>query len=151
MKKTLLKTALILLLVNILFLNKASSQQYMHINKKDGTVIEIAIADIQKLTFDLTVAIQQYPEIAQKLIKIKTSPNPSTNYFMLDYSVKEAGEVLIEIFSLQGVLVSSISEGYISPGENQRRIDIQNLKTGTYLCRVRQNNEFVTQKIIVKK
>jgi len=125
-------------------------QQFMRINQSDGTVLEIAIADIQKLTFDLTTGIQQHPELVKQLLKLKAFPNPAKDYVMLDYSLHEKGNVVIEIYNMQGLLIERINQGLQPPGDYNYRINTQHLAAGTYICRVQQNNESVTQKIIVK-
>ena len=147
------KTQSLLILLTVLaflVINPARAQQYMHINQSDGSVLEIAVADIQKLTFDLTTAIQQHPELVKQLLKLKAFPNPAKEYVMLDYSLHEKGNVNIEIFNMHGLLIERISQGLHHPGDYNFRINIQHLASGTYICRVWQNNESVTQKIIVK-
>lgn len=134
----------------LLVINPLRAQQYMRINQSDGTVLEIAIADIQKLTFDLTTGIQQHPELVKQLLKLKVFPNPAKNYVVLDYSLHEKGNVDIEIYTMQGLLVEKINQGIQTSGVYEYRIKTNHLAVGTYVCRVQQNNQSVTQKIIVK-
>jgi hypothetical protein len=145
------KSLLILLpVLAFLVINPTRAQQYMRINQSDGTVLEIAITDIQKLTFDLTTGIQQHPELVKQLLKLKVFPNPAKEFVMLDYSLHEKGNVVIEIYNMQGLLIERINQGLQPPGDYNYRINTQHLAAGTYICRVQQNNESVTQKIIVK-
>ena len=53
MKKALLFLCLTAVF-SLLFLPRGSTQENMRVNLKDGSVIEMAIDDIRKLTFDLT-------------------------------------------------------------------------------------------------
>jgi hypothetical protein len=150
MRKNPQKLLIVLPVLAFLVINPARAQQYMRINQSDGTLLEIAIADIQKLTFDLTTGIQQHPELVKQLLRFKAFPNPAKEYVMLDYSLHEKGNVNIEIYNMQGLLIERINQGLQHPGGYNFRINTQHLAAGTYICRVQQNNESVTQKIIVK-
>jgi hypothetical protein len=147
------KTQSLLILLSVLaflVINPVRAQQYMRINQSDGTVLEIAINEIQKLTFDITTGIQKHPEIVKQLLKLKVFPNPAKEYVMLDYSLHEKGHVMVKIYSLQGLLVERINQGLQPPGVYEYRINTNHLAAGTYICRVQQNNQSVTQKMIVK-
>jgi hypothetical protein len=91
-----------------LAIKPASAQQCMRINQSDGTVLEIVVADIQKLTFDLATAIQQHPELVKQLLKLKVFPNPAKEFVLLDYSLQEKGDVMIEIYKMQGLLSAAL-------------------------------------------
>lgn len=144
--------SLLIMLCALAFLviNPARAQQYMRINQTDGTVVEIAIADIQKLTFDLTTAIEQYPEVAKQLLKLKVYPNPSREKVVLDYSLQHKGIVTIEIFNLNGLLLKKMNQGFQQSGDHKHLLSTHHLPSGTYLCRIQQNNQFVIEKMIVK-
>ena len=133
-----------------LVINPARAQHYMRLNQSDGTVLEIAIADIQKLTFDFTTGIQQHPELVKQLLKLKAFPNPAKEHVMLDYSLHEKGHVMVEIYNMQGLMIERVNQGLQHPGDYNYRINTQKLAAGTYICRVQQNKQSVTQKIIVK-
>jgi hypothetical protein len=133
-----------------LVMTPVRAQHYMRINQADGTVMEIAIADIQKLTFDITTAIEQHPELVNQLLRLKAFPDPATVYVMLDYTLPEKGIVNIVIYSLQGLLIERIQVGLQQPGNYNYRVNTLHLASGTYICRVQQNNGSVTQKVIVK-
>ncbi len=150
MRKRLQSLLVLFSVLAFLVINPAKAQQYMRINQSDGTVFEVAIADIQKLTFDLTTGIQQYPELVKQLLKLKVFPNPGKEHVVLDYSLQEKGNVNIEIYSMQGLLVERIKQGLQYSGDYNYRINTNHLAAGTYICRVQQNNESVTQKIIIK-
>jgi len=150
MRKTPNPLLILLPVLAFLVINPARAQQYLRINQSDGTVIEIAIANIQKLTFDFPTAVQKHPELVKQLLKLKAFPNPAKEYVMLDYSLHEQGIVNIEIYNMQGLLIERINQGLQQAGDYNYRITTQHLAAGTYVCRVQQNNESVTQKIVVK-
>ncbi len=122
----------------------------MRINLNDGTSIEIAITDIQKLTFDLSTAIEQHPEIVKQLLKLKVYPNPAKDQVVIDYSVEKKGEVIIEIFNISGLQLQTTNLGFLNPGNYSHIMNLRHLSAGTYVCRIHQNNQYVTKKNIVK-
>lgn len=127
------------------------AQQFMRVNLNDGTVIEVAIADIQKLTFDLTTGIQNNPEVVKQLLKLNVYPNPARDQVSVDYSLVEKGRVMIDIFTMNGLLLESINRGFQLAGDYNFRLNTNQLASGTYILKVQQNKAFVTQKIIVKQ
>ena len=150
MKKTLLLLCL-MVSFNLLFLPRASTQEYMRVNLKDGSVIEIAIDDIRKLTFDLTTDMAKPTEWVQQFLKIKAYPNPARDYLNIDYTLAAKGEVLLEVYSIGGNQLLSRTFGQQQAGEYQYRWNTMNMPAGMYICRIRQNSEVVSEKIIVKK
>lgn len=136
---------------NLLFLPRASTQEYMRVNLKDGSVIEIAINDIRKLTFDLTTDLAKPTEWVQQFLKIKAYPNPARDYLNLDYTLAAKGEVVLEVYSIGGNQLLSRTFGQQQAGEYQYRWNTMNVPAGMYICRIRQNNEIVSEKVIVKK
>ena len=136
---------------NLLFLPRGSTQENMRVNLKDGSVIEIAIDDIRKLTFDLTTDVEQHGELIQQLLKIKAYPNPARDFVNLDYSLAIKGIVFLEVYNIGGNLLISTNFGEQQPGEYQYRWNTTDVPAGLYICRIRQNNEIVSEKIIIKK
>jgi hypothetical protein len=144
------KSLLILLpLLAFLAINPSRAQQYMRISQSDGTVIEIAIADIQKLTFDnLLSATLQHP-VVQQLLKMKLYPNPAKDYVNIDYTITEPGVVKLEIYSLDGNLVFCSTLGNRHKGNFSWRWQTNSVPSGTYICKIMQNQETITEKVVV--
>ena len=127
------------------------AQEFMQINLSNGSVMEIPIADIQKLTFDLSTGIQPNSQVLTQLLKFKAYPNPAKDYLNLDYTLVNEGEVLLEVLNIGGERVFSKTLGQQQPGDYQHRWQTQNVPSGTYICRIQQNKEIVSEKIIIKK
>lgn len=145
------KTSILLLfIITLTLFSEIRAQSKMRINLNDGSTLEFFLDDIQKLTFDLVTAIENHPNIAKQLLIIKTFPNPAKDQVVLEYSLTGETEVIIEIFSIHGVLVERKNIGKRHQGDHQHTLNTQQLVSGTYICRVWQNNEVVTTKIIVK-
>ena len=136
---------------NLLLLPRASTQENMRVNLKDGSVIEIAIDDIRKLTFDLSTSVEQQGALVQQLLKIKAYPNPARDHINLDYTLAVKGDVFLEVYTIGGNLRLSKSFGEQQSGEYQYRWNTTDVPSGLYICRIRQNSEIVSEKVIVKK
>jgi hypothetical protein len=122
----------------------------MRINQSDGTVLEIAIADIQKLTFDNLVSVPLQNQIVQQLLKMKLYPNPAREFVNIAYTLPANGLVTLEIFTLSGNLLKTSERGIQSAGEYNYRWQTAGMTAGTYLCIIKQNHEIVIEKVIIK-
>ena len=135
----------------LLCLQPISAQESMRINLSNGTTTVIPLADIQKLTFDLSTGIDLNNEVIKQLLRLKAYPNPATDFINLDYTLVNEGEVLLEILTIGGKSVESIATGMKQAGDYTYRWQTLNVPSGTYICRIQQNKEIVSEKIIIKK
>lgn len=133
-----------------LVINSARSQEYMRINKSDGTVMEITISDIRKITFDNLTAVPFQHPIMQQLLKMKLYPNPAKEYVNIDYTLAGTGVVQIDIYSLAGKIISSYTPGYLHKGNYTHRWQTKGIPTGTYICKISQNQIIIAEKVIIK-
>jgi len=150
MKKLLITSGMMIFLC-LFVVHGTSAQQSLRVNLSDGTVIEIALEDIQKLTFDLTTNVEQYTKVINQLIKLKAYPNPARETVNLDYTLSSKGNVLLEIFNITGYRILNKSLGIQQEGEYKYIWNITEVPSGTYICRIRQNDQMISEKIIVKK
>jgi len=127
------------------------AQEVMRVNMKDGTVMEFAIDDIRKLTFDNSSGLFQYSETVGQLLTMKAFPNPASDRVNIAYSLSSAGEVTVEIFNMNGLRLESFDRGYQETGEYLYQWHLPEIPSGIYICRIRQGKEIVSEKIIVKK
>lgn len=151
MKKKSMKWLIMLTVIAFMAFPALKAQENLRINLDDGTVIEIPLNEIAKLTFDLTTDLDQRPELLKQLLKLKAYPNPAKDFVTFDYSLPEQGKVLIEIFNISGIRQQSLDLGLQQEGDYQYRWNTLHLSSGTYICRIQQNNQIVSEKIIVKK
>jgi len=143
---------LILLALPLFFLiiHQLNAQDYMRVNLKNGTVMEFDIASIQKLTFDLLTNDLEHRNTMNQLLKMKLYPNPVKEFVYVDYHLPVNGSVLLNIFTIEGKIVNSIELGDKKAGNQNYRLMTTNMKAGSYICVIRQNNDFVSKIIIVK-
>jgi hypothetical protein len=135
------------------FLPHVMAQQYMQIKKKDGSVTQILLSDICKLTFSdfATTLPEQKAKVMQAIVKLKSYPNPASTYIIIDYELTLPGIVMLEIYSITGMLIYSASLDNQGIGKYSYRWNTDNIKSGIYIFKIRQNNKIVNEKVIVSK
>ena len=138
-------------LIIILSPNISLAQKVMHIHYNDGTVVEIPVSELVKVTFSEPLLAPTDYGVLNDILTMDLFPNPASYYVNIDYSLHEQGEVVLEIFSSGGTLVKSLSRGYQPPGEYTFRWQISDLAQGTYICTVRLNNTLISRKVIVNR
>ena len=70
---------------------------------------------------------------------VRISPNPSTEYILLEMLSPEYTELEIAIFGLNGKQISE-NRHFISDGQNSIRIDISQIVPGIYYLRIKEKN-----------
>jgi len=127
------------------------AQNSLKVNKSDGSSVNIPLKDIRKITFkDINTSVPDYAAI-QSLIKMKIYPNPMTEFVNIEYSLNSKGSVKIEIFDISGKSLFSEVIGNKLEGNYIYKLDTNELLAGIYLCKISQNKEIETQKIVVNK
>ncbi len=126
-------------------------QETMRVNMKNGTVMEFEITDISKLTFEDITDLCRYRETVEQLMKMKAFPNPARDQVNIEYTLPVAGEVVVEVFNINGLRMVAHDRGRQEPGEYNLPLSLPDFPAGVYICRIRQNNQTVSEKIIIKK
>lgn len=81
-------------------------------------------------------------------IALRVSPNPTNETVTVQYALDEASDVNIELYDLQGKLVKTLLNAQ-RQAENQYEVfDIQDLVSGTYICRIQTAKGNANVKII---
>lgn len=93
-------------------------------------------------TFDYNPTTQ----IAEnKIDKLEIYPNPTAGIVNIGFPVKENAHVEIDIFNVSNVLVRSFQ---LKLSNNNGRINISDLKSGTYIIKLKSFDAFASGKII---
>jgi hypothetical protein len=94
-----------------------SSAQVMVIHQKGQPDVRIPIADIAKLTFDLSGTTGNIQPMALKKIKTVVAniyPNPFAT--KIEYSIAKLALVRIRVFNLQGKIMRTVSNSMMGIG-----------------------------------
>ena len=80
--------------------------------------------------------------------KLKTYPNPTTDNTTLTFNLAETSNVTVNVYSITGVMVKSISQKNMSAGAQTLTIDGDDLPRGTYIVKFNAGKQNETVKFI---
>lgn len=83
--------------------------------------------------------------------RIKLYPNPISTYTTVSFDLADKSDVTIEVRDIQGRLVKSIIKPGLNSGEHDIRVDLSQLRSGTYIMFVDGGTWGETSKFIVNK
>jgi len=86
----------------------------------------------------------------EEAITMSVYPNPVTDITTIRYQMPDAGYRMMELFTISGMKVMSFASEYISQGEHELAIDVNDLPTGVYFIRLQSGNHAVVQKLIIR-
>lgn len=66
-------------------------------------------------------------------------PNPASDYILVEYDSKVAGNVSIDVFDLNGKQVLTLMDGSINVGKFSKKFDVKSLAEGQYLLKFNVN------------
>ncbi len=103
------------------------------------------------LDFNPTTSLKE--NIAD-LFSVRNSPNPFTDETRIEYSVKNEGQVSIDIFNVNGQLVKRLTNEKILPGDYSVVWDATNssgnkVKSGFYFYKINSGDKSQTEKMIL--
>jgi hypothetical protein len=87
------------------------------------------------------------PEL--NISSVGTYPNPASDLLNIVFDQKNADEVIIEVYNISGVVISSQSI-YGNGGLNTLRLDVGNYASGLYMVNVSSQGGSVLSKVLVK-
>lgn len=141
----------------VIILNSIRSLSFsggnMVFNKEDRTTESFPIQTINNFRVEQNLVITkasfaQENDLAGQMLDPTVYPNPMGDVVNVNFKLKNEGWVDVELISLNGaVLVSQRLEA--NAGENKASFSLgSNQPSGTYLLRVRTENELKTLKLI---
>ncbi len=86
-------------------------------------------------------------DIATTDFNVKVFPNPASNNVTIGFTLENAGEVMLEVFSSSGQLIKR-EQLERQQGDLVYSMDFSGLANGVYMLRVATGNNWVTKKII---
>ena len=117
------------------------------------------ISETIKFSEDMIIGngLNPYPlhstmnELTEELSVGSAYPNPFNPVTNIEYSIKEAGNIAIEIFDVMGRHVETLHNGYQSLGSHSITWDASNKSSGIYYIQVVSNQNIKTQKVVLLK
>ncbi|MDA9986566.1 T9SS type A sorting domain-containing protein [Crocinitomicaceae bacterium] len=146
--------------------------QTIDFNYTDGTTSSYNLNDIRKITFDVdvmnlhlwdgtiyswdvnTVGQYEYNEgtvgVLEELNELQLTifPNPAEDLLNLNFHNTNQGKMIMELYDIAGNMVLRRDFIELGSGLNQQSIDVSEIKSGIYNCRLIFENSSITRKII---
>jgi hypothetical protein len=83
-------------------------------------------------------------------VSLKVYPNPAYGTTTLDYNLTQASNVMLQVYDMNGRLVSSLDKGRQAEGNHSLQMNVENMRKGIYVIRVITNTATNTAKLIVR-
>ena len=128
-------------------------------NLRDGTKVQYAIDEIQKIDFSGITNIEDAKKIEHVIKSFKllqNYPNPFNPGTTIEYQIPAEGDVQINIFSITGQLVRTFKNAHAAQGAYAITWDGKNdtgqsVASGLYIYRVSYANSVISKKMLFVK
>ncbi len=91
------------------------------------------------------------PHTTVQPLTLQVYGNPAKDHALLRYGIRQAGQVRIGLYDLQGRLVRSVVDKFDYPIMTNVDVDVHALPGGVYFLRMDANGAHVSQKVTVEK
>lgn len=109
-----------------------------------GTFTDIPVV---RMNFDPTLSIENNTEAVSG---VTVFPNPATDKVNIDFNLKNASDVAVEVTDITGKVVETLSLTNASVGANTAELNVSNYATGIYSVVVKSNDGSVTKKLVIR-
>ncbi len=109
-----------------------------------GTFTAIPVV---RMNFDPTLSIEDNTEAVSG---VTVFPNPATDKVNVEFNLKNASDVSVEVTDITGKVVETLSLTNASVGANTAELNVSNYATGMYSVVVKSNDASVTKKLVIK-
>lgn len=134
------------------FIDKAT--QEITFSKPQGTISQVIFDPENKILKDVTenkvTATVTGNETQETLVEWNVFPNPADNQVVVNFSLAKEAEVTVEIFDKLGKKLKSEAVENLIFGNYSKQILLSEFSSGTFLVRLRINDQYFGKTLIVK-
>lgn len=102
-------------------------------------------------TTDPTVNVQTINQMPQDYFLSQNYPNPFNPSTMINFGIKEEGNVSIKIYNILGSEIAEVVNDYFTPGTYSYSFDASELSSGIYFYRLNAGTYTEVKKMILEK
>lgn len=132
-----------------------SSSGRVDVLNLDGSVRRTFTAGIGpsyfQFIFDGPLTSVESEEMASNIMLEQNYPNPFNPTTQIGFSLDEATNVRLEVFSINGQRVVSLANGMFSAGSHQVQFDGIGMASGIYIYRLVTDRQILTRKMLLVK
>ena len=135
---------------NIDDVRKITFDSGMNVHPHTGTITNYVIDDVRKITFDNSVVTSN--GITDDISSyFRSYPNPASDHVNIEYSLTDESEVLLEVYNINGTLVSYFDLGKSSAGQHHFKwTNEQRLSTGIYILKLKTEEFIKTNRLVIQ-
>jgi hypothetical protein len=132
----------------------------MFVEKMNGTIRGYSLSFISEILFSGTPTNIKEKELEQTILSsfllYQNYPNPFNPTTSIQYTIPSSGEVLVNIFNIQGRLIRTLFQSFQNAGNHSIVWDSRNndgnlVSSGTYFCQVSFKNNSLVKKLLLVK
>lgn len=124
-----------------------NSKLIINTNAEASPRIEIPI----ELTISGIVSTEEEEGIPSEISLDQNYPNPFNPSTKISYSIPTSGEILLEVFNIQGQKVATLYDGNQQAGKHEALFDARSLSSGVYIYRLQTgSSSLVKQMVLIK-
>lgn len=109
----------------------------------ESSVIGIAIVRV------IRTSVERVGDMPKEFTLSQNYPNPFNPETIIEYSVKEACYVRLEVYNIMGRSVATLVNSFQQPGVYRASFDAAGLSTGVYFYRIRMNDFVAVKKMVL--
>jgi hypothetical protein len=127
------------------------------ITEKNGGTVTYQIPDIERIQFTQPPVTAISPTGNPGSFTLyQNFPNPFNPSTTIHYVISQSGWVELQIFNIEGQLVRHLNSVYRDPGHYEfewtgTNTYNQSVPSGIYFCRIRQNQQTMTIKMVLNR
>ncbi len=114
----------------------------------ESPAFEVWVALPDGMTFPLPL-VTSTNELERIVEEYTLAPNPAYNETTLTFGLKEAEDLTLSVFGLNGQVYQNIDLGRMPKGLHTQRVDLTNLPAGQYVIGLVSNKGIVARKLII--
>ncbi len=127
--------------------NNPTDKQYTKDLYSNGTGIDLVSIPESLVKHENNIMDVSSPVVTENF---SIYPNPCTSATSVSYQLKKNSSVSVFLVAMNGKVVKNIRQGQLYAGNYNDKIDIQNLKTGMYICVLKTSDGIKTAKLEVR-
>lgn len=89
--------------------------------------------------------------VASEQVMIRAYPNPFNNQSAIEYSLENAGNVILSVYDVQGRIVVNLADGWRPAGDYRVTFEGKDLPSGVYFVKLQTRMETRMQKMVMVK
>lgn len=101
-------------------------------------------------TYEVPEASVSINEIGSSKEGFSVYPNPAIDRINISFNITEPENVSIELFSVDGKLVSELAKDYLLNGEHNFNYDVSTINAGIYFVKVSEGKNSHYKKVMIK-